>query len=452
MSVKSRSVQGMEHVATKPSKASSNITEMVSKFAKVCKLRSIGVFSNEYPNHQHYHSNPKSVGWSAGEDGSDATEETECDGVRIHPQPAAVPGKSNVCGDKDVSEMLDIVSALKFAYVQLQEAHVPYDAEKIVAADEMVVSRLEALCNIKREYKEKQFKKAKLVASHLECVKAEIEVNERLLEKLKSQNRERDAEIVSLQQKLHDLDLGNKILLEKIKQNSLERKNARVLDVAMFEESFRNALKSIHDFAKPVISLMKAAGWDLDMAASAIENGVVYMKRSHKKYAFDAYIARRMFHGISLSSYNVDDVMRFDDPNDYLISNRSSGFANFCGKKYLFVVHPIMEMSFFGNLDQRMLVLSGMHPRTPFYQLFARMAKWVWILQGIATSIDPKAEMFTVNRGSKFSNAYMESVEEGQEGETAKGGLSNCKVEFMVMPGFKLGEKVVKSHNYELEC
>ncbi|KAJ6952903.1 hypothetical protein NC653_041906 [Populus alba x Populus x berolinensis] len=54
----------------------------------------------------------------------------------------------------------------------------------------------------------------------------------------------------------------------------------------------------------------------------------------------------------------------------------------------------MMEMCFFRNLDQRMFVLSGKHPRTPFYQIFARMAKWVWILQGIATSIDPISQIF----------------------------------------------------------
>lgn len=435
----------MEYATTKPS---SNISEMVSKFAKVCKLRSIGVFSNEFPSH-HYNPNGNNSGPSMGEGGSDATEETECDDEKVHPQPVVVPSKSGICGDQDILELFDTVSALKLAYVQLQEAHVPYDTDKIIAADELVVAQLEALCKIKRGYKEKQLTKTKLDCSRFDYLREEIEANERLLEKLKSQNRGKNAEIVRLQQELHDLHLGNATLVLKIRQKSLERKNARVLNIAMFEDTFKKASKSIHDFAKPVISFMKASGWNLDLAANSIENGVTYSKRSHKKYAFEAYIARRMFHGISLKSYNVDDVMRFDDPIDFLIQNPNSGFANFCGKKYLYVVHPVMEMSFFGNLDQRMFVLSGKHPRTPFYQMFARMAMWVWILQGIATTIDPKAKIYSVNRGSQFSGVFMESVEENREGAIVlDGGQSDHKVEFMIMPGFGIGDAVVKSRVY----
>ncbi|KAJ6758227.1 PROTEIN GRAVITROPIC IN THE LIGHT 1 [Salix koriyanagi] len=175
--------------------------------------------------------------------------------------------------------------------------------------------------------------------------------------------------------------------------------------------------------------------------------GLFMVKRSDKKYAFEAYIARRMFNGMPLRSYDVDDVLRYDDPINSLIDNPKTGFANFCREKYMLAVHPMMEMSFFRNLDQRMLILSGRHPRTPFYQIFARMAKWVWILQGIATSIDPTAQMFSVHRGSEFSDVYLEPVQE--EGvAVSKGEQSNFKVEFMVMPGFRIGSTLVKSRAY----
>lgn len=443
----------MECATTKPSKPSSNISEMVSKFAKVCKLRSIGVFSNENPNqnhhhHHHYHQslNDNNV-QSVGEDGSDATKETGFADEKIHPQLAVVPIKSNVYGGDFILQLFESVSALKLAYIELQEAHVPYDPDKIVAADEHVVAQLEALCKIKRSYKEKQLIKAKRDSSYVDCVQAEIKVNEKLLEKLKTEKRAKDAEIDQLRQQLHDLDVGNAVLAEKARQKSLERKNVRVLNIAMFQDAFVSASKCVHDFAKPVISLMKASGWDLDLAANSVETGVVYSKRSHKKYAFEAYIARRMFHGMSLKSYSVDDVLRFDDPIDSLIENPNSGFAKFCRKKYLFVVHPVMEMSFFGNLDHRMFILSGKHPRTPFYQIFARMAKWVWFLQGTATSVDPKAKIFAVSRGCKFSDVYMESVEE-EDTFIPDGRQSDIKVEFMVMPGFRIGDTLVKSRVY----
>ncbi|KAJ6383318.1 hypothetical protein OIU78_026741 [Salix suchowensis] len=435
----------MEHVTNKLSKPSSNISEMVSKFAKVCKLRSIGVFSNDH----HYEHNliGNNDGLSMGEDSSDATEETEFHGEKIHPQPVVVPMKSNMYVDKDIAELFDTVSALKLAYVQLQEAHIPYDPDNIVSADELVVAQLEALCKSKKAFKEKQFSKTKLDSSRSDSLRSEIDAIEKLLEKLKSQDRDKDAEILRLRQELHDLDSGNAVLVEKIKEKSLERRNVRILNVSMFEDTFKRASKAIHDFARPIISLMQASGWDLNLAADSIENGVVYGKRSDKKYAFEAYIARRMFNGMPLRSYDVDDVLRYDDPINSLIDNPKTGFANFCREKYMLAVHPMMEMSFFRNLDQRMFILSGRHPRTPFYQIFARMAKWVWILQGIATSIDPNAHMFSVHRGSEFSDVYLEPVQE--EGVVvSKGEQSNFKVEFMVMPGFRIGSTLVKSRAY----
>lgn len=429
-----------------PSKPPLNISEIVSKFAKVCRFRSIGVFYSEHSNHQ----NPSNSNVSMSEDGSgNKIEETECGGVKVHPQPIEDPCRSNECCDMEIMKLFEIVSTLKLAYVQLQEAHIPYDPEKIKAADELVVAELEALCKTKRMYKEKQLTKVKLDSSHSDVLKAEIEVNEKMLQKLKSQVKAKESELFRLQQELQDLHLRNAIMAEKIRQQSLKTNNVRVFDLKMFEDSFKAASKSIHDFAKPVISLMKASGWDLDLAANSIEAAVVYSKRCHKKYAFEAYIARRMFHGMSLQSYNVDDIMKFDDPFDYLVYKPDSDFAKFCRKKYLLVVHPMMEASFFGNLDQRMFVSSGKNPRTPFYQIFAKMSKWIWILQGFASSIDPKAKIFVVNKGCKFSNISMESVEELSEGTTGNGEeQTSYKVEFMVMPGFRIGDTLLKSPVY----
>ncbi|PON66171.1 MYB transcription factor [Trema orientale] len=424
----------MEVVTTKPFKASSNISEIVSKFAKVCKFRSIGVFPSE--------NNAALV-----EESNDLTEEKEFVGVKIHPQPTEVASEDN--GEAEIEKLFDIVSALKSAYVRLQEAHIPYNPKMIIAANKLVVAELEALCKIKRAYKEKQFTKAKSDSSRFALLRAKIELNERFLEELKFEVKAKNSEIMLLVEELRELDMGNSKLAEKVNQLSLERKSGGIYNITAFQKAFTATSKSIHDFAKPLISLMKASSWDLDLAAKSIEEEAVYSKRSHKKYAFEAYIGRRMFSGMTLEGYNVDDVMRFDNPIDALIEDPESDFAKFCGKKYLLAVHPMMEASFFGNLDHRMFVLSGKHPRTPFYQIFARMAKWVWVLQGIGGSLDPKAKAFAVNRGSKFSDVYMESVEEDKEGGfLSVEGEPMHRVEFMVMPGFKIGDTLLKSRVY----
>ncbi|KAJ1378815.1 hypothetical protein SESBI_47452 [Sesbania bispinosa] len=436
----------MEFPNTKPVRPNSNISEMVCKFAKVCKLKSIGVFSSEIPNLHHLH-RPICNEAPLSEN---ITEEIRCYDQKIHPHPIEVLNKEDAfSGFEVMKKIFDVVSALKLAYLQLQQAHIPYDPKKIVAADDQVVAELEKLCKFKREYKEIQCKKARLNAARSDLLLAEVLAKEAILGKLKSQNSAKDSEILRLRRRLHDLEMGNKNLTEKVRQMRLEKRKESVLSVTKFQDVFKSASKSIHDFAKPLISLMKASGWDLDKAAKSIENAAVYSKRCDKKYAFEAYIARRMFHGVALTSYDVSDIMKFDDPFDALMENPDSEFAKFCQEKYLLVVHPKMEESFFGNLDHRTLITSGKHPRTEFYQLFAKMAKWVWVLLGSAVSIDPDATLFSVSRGSMFSSFYMESDEEEKESAilSDKEGAS-YKVEFMIMPGFKIGQMVVKSRVY----
>jgi len=437
----------MECSDTKPVKPNSNnISEMVCKFAKVCRLKSIGVFSSEIPNLPHLH-RPICNETPLSEN---SNEESKCYHQKVHPHPSEVPAKEETCAALEVTrKIFDAVSALKLAYLQLQQAHIPYDPLKIVAADDLVVVELEKICKFKREYTLKHCKKARFNASRSAPLMAQIVAKEAVLGKLKSQNSAKDSEIVRLRRELLDLEIGNKNLTDKIKQISLEKRKACVLSVTEFQDVFKAASKSIHDFAKPMISLMKASGWDLDRAASSIENGVVFSKRCDKKYAFEAYIARRMFHGVALTSYDVSDVMKFDDPFDALMGNPHSDFAKFCQAKYLLVVHPKMEESFFGNLDHRTFIMSGKHPRTEFYQLFAKMAKWVWVLLGSALSIDSAATLFSVNRGSVFCNFYMESVEE-EKGSAILSDEERTthKVQFMIMPGFKIGKMVVKSRVY----
>ncbi|KAK3024380.1 hypothetical protein RJ639_043284 [Escallonia herrerae] len=429
--------------AAKPAKPISNISEVVSNFARVCRLRSIGVLSSENPSQ----SANDGIDLLLAEDSCDATEEAEFDIQKVHPQPVEVPMKSKECSKLDVLTLFDAISVLKLAYVQLQEAHVPYDTVKIKAADELVVSQLEALCKIKHARKEKQFEKPNPTAARSALLLAEIQVQERLLKKLKSHIKPKEAEVNGLQRELWDLNSRNDKLAEELRQR--EKSNARFSNFFAIQNTSKAVSEAIHDFAKPLIALMKVSGWDLDRASKAIEDSIVYSKRSHKKYAFEAYITRRMFYGITPKSYNVDDIMRFDDPVDALTENPNSDFAKFCRTKYLLVVHPKMEASFFGNLDHRKFVSSGRHPRTLFYQAFAKMARWVWVLQGTVASIGSKVEIFKVKRGSEFSDVFMECVEQHMEDVIGfDEDQLRFRVEFMVMPGIRIGETLVKSRVY----
>ncbi|OVA19668.1 protein of unknown function DUF641 [Macleaya cordata] len=430
--------------ATRSSKPSSNISDIVYRFAKVCRLRSVGVFSNENPNpNHHHHQNNICKKNGSNKASSDGTEDTECSDQKIHPQPTQIETHEDVAAIA-VLKLFDTISALKLAYIELQEGHIPYSPEKIQAADDRIVSELKTLSEIKRSFKNISKPKSSSSLSGPILVE-ELQNHQFQLEKLQCQIQIKDSDILKLQQEVQELDRKNQELDSMIKQKALDEKRSQP---KTFSHAFKAATKSIHDFAKPLISLMKASAWDLDLAVNSIEDSINYSKRSHKKYAFEAYLSRRMFHGFSIKYLSLDDILRFKDPFDALIEYPDSEFAKFCRSKYLLVVHSRMETAFFGNLDQRSFVLSGGHPRTPLYQAFVKMAKCVWVLQAMAASNDSKAEIFGVQRGSEFSELYMEDVVEDKDDTPKPNSKSRLRVGLMIMPGFKIGQTVFRSRVY----
>ncbi|CAH9073388.1 unnamed protein product [Cuscuta europaea] len=357
--------------------------------SNACKYRSIGVFGSE---NQLSLNNAKSK----------ETEEAESYSVKVHPLRVEVHSKVHIYGHLVILKLFEAISALKLTYINLQKAHIPYEPDKIRAADEAFSTQLVSLSKIRRAYEET--KKLKELKS------AETQVQEKILDKLKSLVKDKEYKIISLQKELHDVYSKNKKLAKELK-------NVKVLSFSHIEKKAKAASKAIHDFSKPLITLMKVTGWDLDEAAHSIQPSVVYSNRSHKKHAFEAYISQRMFLGFT------------------------SSFFAYCSEKYLSIVHPVMEVAFFGNLDHNTLVSNGFHPATSFYSSFSRMARSVWELQCDVAYVGATCEMFGVKRGSKFSNVYMESVEEVSE-ERSKVGL-------MVMPGFIFGDgSIIKSRVY----
>uniref|UniRef100_A0A1D1Z631 A-kinase anchor protein 9 n=1 Tax=Anthurium amnicola TaxID=1678845 RepID=A0A1D1Z631_9ARAE len=435
----------MELEPPKSAKPTSSVAGIFHRFSGLCKLRSVGISSGGIP----------AVGLR---NGGRSAEETERGGDesrdrKIHPQPleaAAAAALSAVTGEPvnlAASKLFDLVSSLKSAYIQLQQAHIPYDAEKIQSADELVVSKLDSLSEVEHLYLESGGRKP----TSLAALKSEIEKRQCLLESLQTRIQKKDTEILRLRWEMEEVDLKNAEMEEEMRCKLAPHEAIvpfdRHLNPSAFSLVFESTARSIHDFAKPLIGLMKASGWDLDRVASAIGGPVAYTQRSHKKYAFEAYLARKMFGSEGtevgcLRKGSVDGVMRFHDPFEALVEDPNSGFARFSRTKYVWVVHPKMEESFFGNLEQRAFVSGGGHPRTPLYRAFAKMARWVWVLRVMASSITPEAEAFYVRRGCEFSEEHMESVVEVER------VVGLAKVGFTVMPGFRIGGGVVSCRVY----
>ncbi|OMO78570.1 hypothetical protein CCACVL1_14297 [Corchorus capsularis] len=396
---------------------------------------------------------------------------------KVHPQPMEETNQNPEAVEAVISKIFTNISSLKSAYIQLQTAHTPYDPEKIQAADKLVISELKNLSELKHFYRENNPKPVCVspqdsrLAAEIQEQQSLLKTYEVMVKKFQSEIQNKDSEIRQLQQQIEEANQKRLKLEKNIKLRGLSMKESEHsgeengffpvdLTPELFTSAVESAFKAIHDFSKPIINMLKAAGWDLDAAADSIEPNVVYAKRAHKKYAFESYICQRMFSGFQQEDFSIklDNLtvtkesffhqylaLREMDPLDMLGQNPDSVFGTFCRSKYLAVVHPKMEASFFGNLDQRNYVTGGGHPRTPFYQAFLKLAKAVWLLHRLAYSFDPNVKIFQVKRGNEFSEVYMESVVKNlimdENDQKPKVGL-------MVMPGFWIGGSVIQSRVY----
>ncbi|XAR63185.1 hypothetical protein NMG60_11023036 [Bertholletia excelsa] len=397
---------------------------------------------------------------------------------KVHPQPMEEATNQNPeAVEALVSKIFGNISSLKSAYIQLQAAHTPYDPDKIQAADKLVISELKTLSELKHFYRENN-PKPECVSPQDSRLAAEIQEQQSLLKtyevmvkKFQSEIQNKDTEIVQLQKQIQEASLKREKLEKNLKLRGLSAKESEsggsengILPVDLTPDLFTSvveaAYRAIHDFSKPLINMMKAAGWDLDAAANSIEPDILYAKRAHKKYAFESHICQRMFSGFQQESFSVKQdnltvpkesffnqylAMREMDPLDAVGQNPDSLFGKFCHSKYLVVVHPRMEASFFGNLDQRNYVMGGGHPRTPFYLAFLKLAKSIWLLQRLAYSFDPPVKVFQVNRGSEFSEVYMESVVKNFIVDESD---QKPAVGLMVMPGFWIGGSLIQCKVY----
>ncbi|XP_007052097.2 PREDICTED: IRK-interacting protein [Theobroma cacao] len=410
--------------------------------------------------------------------GAKDTQLRDSNNQKVHPQPMEDTTNQNPEAlEALITKLFTNISSLKSAYIQLQTAHTPYDPEKIQAADKLVISELKNLSELKHFYRENNPKPVCVspqdsrLAAEIQEQQSLLKTYEVMVKKFQSEIQNKDSEIHQLQQLIEEANQKRVKLEKNIKLRGLSMKESEGsgeengffpvdLTPELFTSAVESAFKAIHDFSKPLINMMKAAGWDLDAATDSIEPNVVYAKRAHKKYAFESHICQRMFSGFQQENFSIklDNLtvtkesffhqylaLREMDPLDMLGQNPDSIFGKFCRSKYLVVVHPKMEASFFGNLDQRNYVMGGGHPRTPFYQAFLKLAKSIWLLHRLAYSFDPIVKVFQVKRGSEFSEVYMESVVKNlimdENDQKPKVGL-------MVMPGFWIGGSVIQSRVY----
>ncbi|KAK9168233.1 hypothetical protein Syun_000373 [Stephania yunnanensis] len=329
-----------------------------------------------------------------------------------------------------MGEIFDAVSSLKRAYVGLQEAHCPWDPEKMSVSDMAILSELSRLARLRERYK-RMCRGGSLGFAPLREAVAPYEA---AVEELKREVKNKEAEVLNLKEKLKRTSIhgGNK------KISTSRRKVSCILSHG------EGILQGIHVAA---LSLMRAARWDIAAAVRSIESATAAAADAtaaaatttvvgphHAKYALESYICRKIFHGFDHETFYIDgslssllhpDQFRRDcfshfkdmksmDPSELLGILPTCHFGKFCSKKYQSVVHHKMEESLFGNLEQHQLVTGGSHPRTQFYREFLGLAKAVWLLHLLAFAMEPSPCLFLATRGAEFHPEYMESVVRGR--------------------------------------
>ncbi|KAL9232474.1 hypothetical protein vseg_007584 [Gypsophila vaccaria] len=370
--------------------------------------------------------------------------------------------------DALVAKVFASISSIKAGYAQLQSAQNPYDVEGIQSSDQMVISELKTLSELKQCYAKKQFdpfpEKA-LLKYEIEEQKNLQKTYEILGRKLESDVKLKDSEITFLREKLDECKKENRLVEKRLNASGqlsvLDNLHMSGLNPNHFIPLLRHTVRSIRTFVRLLVGEMQSSGWNLDSAANVIHPGVTYWKPEHKCFTFESFVCKEMFDSFHIPNFALPSerlpdqkqrrrlfFQRFTElksvkAKDYLCQKPKSTFGKFCRAKYLRVIHPKMESSFFGNLNHRNLVNAGEFPETSFFTTFIEMAKKVWLLHCLAFSFEPVASVFQFKTHCRFSEVYMESVSD----EAFLKGNEPC-VAFTVVPGFKIGKTCIQSQVY----
>ncbi|KAH0853947.1 hypothetical protein HID58_028362 [Brassica napus] len=369
-----------------------------------------------------------------------------------------------------LAKLFATVSTIKAGYAQLQHSQSPYDAIGIQKADNLVVSELKTLSELKQCFLKKQMDpnpERTLVLAEIQELRSLLKTYEVMGRKLESQCKLKDSEILFLREKLEETTKQNKLTEKRLNQsgqlcNPLDNLHLSALNPTHFVAYLNHTVKSIRGFVKLMVQQMKLAGWDLSMAANSIQPGVVYYKQDHKCFAFEHFVSNVMFEAFHLPHFSTDSrsfkkqsktereafFERFTElksmkARDYFNARPRSRFARFCRAKFLQVIHPKMEEAFFGHTHLRNQVSAGVFPETSLCSGFLEMAKRVWLLHCLALSFEHEAEIFRVQKGCRFSEVYMKSVAEEALEETEQ-----PRVAFTVVPGFRVGNSLVQCEVY----
>ncbi|KAM7527705.1 hypothetical protein LguiB_031115 [Lonicera macranthoides] len=388
-----------------------------------------------------------------------------------------------------MGEVFEAVLGMKRAYVSMQEAHCPWDPDKMREADVAVVAELRRLGVLRERFRRSGrgvgMGRGRRVVGEA-TLREVVAPYEAAVEEMKREVKKKEREVENLREKLKTATSlggsgGKKGSSGRSHQSKRKVSCIGQVTAAPVPELFEGTMNAVKEASKSftalLLSLMRSARWDIAAAVRSIESATAtggatttatmdsIVGPNHAKYALESYVNRKVFQGFDHETFYMDGSlsslihpnqfrqdcftqfkdMKAMDPTELLGILPNCHFGKFCFKKFLSIVHPKMEESLFGDLEQRRQVLAGNHPRSGFYGEFLGLAKAVWLLHLLAFSLEPPPSHFEASRGAEFHPSYMESVVRYPGGKVTGGQV----VGFPVSPGFKLGNgSLIKARVY----
>ncbi|OAY24989.1 protein GRAVITROPIC IN THE LIGHT 1 [Manihot esculenta] len=380
--------------------------------------------------------------------------------------------------DALVAKIFAAITAIKAAYAELQMAQNPYNSDAIQAADQAVVEELKLLSQLKRSFFKNDLDhlspQVTLMLAKIQEQQSLMKTYEITIKKLEAQAEVKVSDVSSLKKQLDESIAFNKSLEKKLNASGplsmFDNIQFSILNTTHFVQFLHSALRSMRSFVRLMVREMDVAHWDIEAAAKAIEPESTFAKPTHRCFVFESFVSKTMFEGFNYPNFMLPNEspppmehhrhfhsgehyfnkfknLKSVNPKHYLTQNPTSSYARFTRAKYLQLVHAKMECSLFGNLNQRKLVNSGGFPDSAFFTAFLEMARRVWSLNLLAFSFGENVSIFQVSKNSKFSEVYMESVthESLLESDSVD---TDLRVDFTVVPGFKIGKTVIQSQVY----
>ncbi|GAB2214781.1 hypothetical protein Droror1_Dr00019144 [Drosera rotundifolia] len=386
-----------------------------------------------------------------------------------------------------LSEVFSSASRMRRSYAGLQMAMSPWDAERVREADAEVVTEMRRIGELKERFRRREARNmGERVGVGMGRAREVVEPYERVAEELRREVREKEREVERLRETVRGLvDGGGAHGSEQRRWKGRRRVGSIEAQVSvspspdLFEAAMSQVTVASKSFTSLLLSLMRSTHWDIAAAVRSIvtasttaTNGSLSpispttpAATSHAKYALESYVSRKIFQGFDHETFYMDGTlssllnpdqfrrecfskyrdMKSMDPAELLGILPTCQFGVFCNKRYLSIIHPKMEESLFGNLEQHRQVMAGNHPRTEFYGEFLRLAKAVWLLHLLAFALDPPPSHFEASPGAEFHPGYMESAVRFQGGMVPPGLV----VGFSISPGFRFGRgSVIKTRVY----